>query len=630
MRNTKSKSKNANLLIDKYKSLLTPGFSAPISKWTYDITKSYDWNYEYGPKFTGVFPVRDIKPTKSFLHFKLNSLFGVPAGPLLNSQWIELYSKLGFDILTYKTLRTRSYPAFSMPHMLYVESKKEANKYFGRPFMNRYESLAMTNSFGVPSKDPDVWQEDLKKAINVLKEGQLLIASVMGTREAAKNEEEFVNDHAVCAKLALEAGAQVIEVNLSCPNLHGTGIICYDVKLVERICFQVKNAIGNIPLIAKIGYYSDQIVLKDFVKKTSKYLDGIAAINTIRGDIEDVQMKKPHMRHIESSGVCGQMIRPYGLNMVEQLVKIRKEDNLKLAIIGVGGVTVPDDYDKYISIGADAVQSATGAMMDPLLAYKIYNKELKKRQDYPSLRKLGFSNFQKVIANNQLSNLKNLYLEMIYSKNSYGERNTLQLSSKQFRLKHGERGRKTSSIYLNHRLSLLNDPIDRKLLATLLDQIIHERVLTDGSSKYGVISVSSSSSPELTALMLDLFPESIDRAVILPEHVLNSEYGSHTSIYGHLDDSIPWVLIDDVFTSGKTFENALVKIKKILGKKFDNLKIHGVSLTHRNQENIEIFIKKTSKSVHTLVSLNDLLMHHWKNFSSTQKKLIKKERIELT
>lgn len=613
--------------------LVHQGFSLPKSQWTYNITKSYDWNYEHGPQFHGEFPRREIKPTKKFLSFKINSLFGVPAGPLLNSQWVNLYAKLGFDILTYKTLRTRSYPAFPMPHMLYVEplsaKDKDQQKYFGRPYIKKYEHLAMTNSFGVPSKDPDVWQEDVQKTIHLLGKGQLLIVSVMGTREAAKNDSEFIDDYAKCAMLAIEAGAQVIEVNLSCPNLHGTGVICYDVNLVEKICNQVKNAIGNVPLIAKIGYYSDDKTLRNFVSKANPYLDGIAVINTIRRDIQDVQMKKPIMRKIESSGICGKLIRPYGLTMVERLHKLRTEWKLDLSIIGIGGVTSPEDYDDYLLAGADVVQSATGVMKDPLLAYKIYKQDITQKQDYPLMKSLGSTNFQISINNSDLHDLSKLYLDMIYPHNLPEDKSTLLIDPKPFRLKHGERGRTTSNIYLNHRISLLSDPVDRRLLATLFDTFIRDKVLSGKFTKYGVIAVSASSSPEITALMLDMFPEAVSRTVLLPDHILQTEYGAHTSIYGELDDTIPWILVDDVFTSGKTFKNALNTLKKALGKKYDKMQFYGATLTARNTETIDEFYKDTKRTIHSLVSLNDILKYHWQHFSNTQRKLVTKERNEL-
>src|SRR4249920_572800 len=81
---------------------------------TYDINKSYEWNYRYGPLFKGPYPPeRKIQKQFKLLDFELNSPLGIAAGPLLNSKWIRVYSKLGFDILSYKTVRTRKRPSNS-------------------------------------------------------------------------------------------------------------------------------------------------------------------------------------------------------------------------------------------------------------------------------------------------------------------------------------------------------------------------------------------------------------------------------------------------------------------------------------------------------------------------------------
>jgi len=50
------------------------------------------------------------------------------------------------------------------------------------------------------------------------------------------------------------------------------------------------------------------------------------------------------------------------------LKRLRDETGLDYTIIGVGGVTTPDDYNQYKAFGADAIMSATGAMWNPLLA----------------------------------------------------------------------------------------------------------------------------------------------------------------------------------------------------------------------------------------------------------------------
>jgi dihydroorotate dehydrogenase (NAD+) catalytic subunit len=606
---------------DKYRHLLHPGFSTPISRWTYDITKSYDWNYEHGPQFNGDFPKHKHSGTKQFLTFNVNSLFGVPAGPLLNSEWIGLYAKLGFDILTYKTVRSRPYPAFSTPHMLYVEPGNE--KYNGRPYHVANERLAMTNSFGVPSRDPDVWQEDVQKSLKTLGKGQLLIVGTMGTIEAAKNEEDYIKDFAYTALLAKEAGAPVIEVNLSCPNLASEGQVCFDLSLSEKICDAIKNAIGDTPLLAKIGYYEDDKLLETFVERTHKYVVGYGAINTIRGQINDKQFKKEHMRSISQSGVCGEYIRPFGLSHTEKLNHIRNEKGYEYAVIGIGGVTTPEDYELYLSLGADAVQSATGAMMDPYLAHKIDQKEAEKKTEYDLSKSFGVKHFETITKAHDIEALKKMYMHFVY--NTKEKTNILQIAKKPFQLKHGERGRTSSSIYLNHRQKLLSDVWDRKFLAKIVDMLIRNEV-PKANKGYGIVAATTSSSPELSAEIIHEYPEDVRRVVIFPVEVLQKEKGAHPKMYGELDAAIPWVIFDDVFTSGQTFDETLTFLAKQTKSK---AKLYLVVLTMRGEENLKAFEKKTNHNVISLTTLNDILRYHWKQFTLQEQKLILSERPEV-
>lgn len=619
---------DSNTLLEKYRYITHKGLSIKPTEWSYNIYKSYDWNYEHGPSFNGQYPQRENNFTsKKFLKFKVNSLFGVPAGPLLDSKWIGTYAKLGYDILTYKTVRTKSYSAHPMPHILYVEKNEKKSKksqdFYGKPYLSKYDALTITNSFGVPSKDPDVWQDDVRKSLQLLSRGQLLIVSVMGTHEGLNTQKEFINDFAKCANLAIEAGAPIIEVNLSCPNLHTGGIVCYDIDLSAQICKQIKNVIGDISLIAKIGYYEDDKMLRNFIVQTNKYLDGIAAINTVKGNIKDLQIKKPHMRKLTSSGICGTYIKPYGIDMVSRLFKIRSEWKMNFSIIGIGGVTTPKDYEDYVVAGADAVQSGTGAMMNPYLAKQIYDNETRKKNEYTLVKSIGSSYFNSINGNVNIDSLKKLYMDMVFPKSLPEDQRTLMIREKPFELKHGESGRKTSHIYMNHRNLIYINAWDRRLLVLIFNTLIKNNVLKNNNNdQYGVVSITSSSSPELTALMLDLLSPRISRIVVTPDHILSQEKGAHSAFYGTIKTNSPLIMIDDVFTSGRSFRETL----QLISKNTDKKDIYAVTHLCRNPDMGEKFSKETGCKLFYLTTLDEVLKYHWKNFSQKQKKLILKER----
>ena len=91
----------------------------------YDIHKTYTENAEQGPFFSGAIPKRHpVKPV-DFLGFEINSPIGVPAGPLLNARWIALAAKLGYDVPTYKTIRSYAHPRHALPNVVYVKPVAE-------------------------------------------------------------------------------------------------------------------------------------------------------------------------------------------------------------------------------------------------------------------------------------------------------------------------------------------------------------------------------------------------------------------------------------------------------------------------------------------------------------------------
>lgn len=353
----------------------------------YDIYKTYDQNFDLGP--IGLRNLKKpkfikTKPKYSFLGFPVNLPFGIPAGPLLNSKFVKSAFEFGFDVVHYKTQRSVPFDCNLYPNVLFVQVDGNLTvKKSKRPLLGRTESekkpkeFSITNSFGNPSRGPKMWQDDMKKAIGFAKKGQLLIASIVGTIQKGFNNEDYYNDFAQTSEIASKTGVNIIEVNLSCPNVANEGILCYSEDAVEAICRKTREKIGNKKLLAKIGYFTkDQnYLLEKIVSKISSFADGIAAINTIAAPIVDLNGNQalPGPNRLKS-GVCGASIKWAGLEMVKRLYKLRKKLKKNFAIIGVGGVMTPYDYFEYRKAGADLVQSATGAMWNPYLAYEISTK----------------------------------------------------------------------------------------------------------------------------------------------------------------------------------------------------------------------------------------------------------------
>lgn len=350
----------------------------------YDSAKSYEENFTKGP--FGAFAdgktyQMEAAPQHTFLGHKIYTPFGIPAGPVLNSNFVKSAFEMGFDVVHYKTQRSTTFPCNDFPNVLFVDiegdltPEKAEKPLVGKTHTKKSPSeLSITNSFGNPSKGPEFWVEDLKKAVTYQGNGQLLVMSVVGTIKDGFTDEDYYDDFAKAAELAVSTGVKVIEVNLSCPNVANEGVLCYSPDAVYAICRKVKEKIGNTPLLAKIGYYTQEQdeLLKVIIDKMQPFVAGIAAINTIAAPIVDEKGEQalPGPNRLKS-GVCGASIKWAGLDMTTRLAALRASLHTEFAIVGVGGVMNKEDYLVYRNAGADLVQSATGAMWHPYLALDI-------------------------------------------------------------------------------------------------------------------------------------------------------------------------------------------------------------------------------------------------------------------
>jgi dihydroorotate dehydrogenase len=348
----------------------------------YDPTRTFEDNLLNGPFDDDGRDIREsAEPSYTFLGRKLASPFGIAAGSLPTSRHTDLAFRLGYDMVCYKTQRSDIFPCNPFPNVVGLKldgdltlEKMQQPQVGTTEYATDLSKLTITNSFGVPSRAPDVWTRDLKKAIRGAGKGQMLIMSVVGTIKDGAKAEEYYDDFANTAKLAKDAGVEAVEVNLSCPNVASEGVICYTREAVREICQRTKAAIGQTPLIIKVGYYTpdQQTLLEAILDDVQGYIGAVSAINTLPASVVDENGEQylPGKGRLKS-GTCGAGIKWAGLDMVRRLDSLRKTKGYAYEIIGVGGVMNPVDFQEYRAAGADVVQSVTGAMWNPALASEI-------------------------------------------------------------------------------------------------------------------------------------------------------------------------------------------------------------------------------------------------------------------
>lgn len=345
----------------------------PVER-TYDTGAGYGENYERGPRFASGPPEVPETDWKEFLGRPVRSRLGIAAGLLLNSKWVRGYAERGFDLLTYKTVRSTYRPCYPLPNWVFVkEAADEVGTYYvtERP---PEDPAAISSSvcFGMPSMAPDFWRADVKEAKAGLAEGQVLIVSVVATPEDGWGMEEVAEDFVRCAKWAVEAGADAIEANFSCPNVcSAEGSIYLDVDGSRFIAGRIREAIGQTPLLIKTGYFREEEELAAYLAALDGTVDGVTLVNCIVGKVLHRDGRPVFGEQFAEAGVLGRAIHHSCLDSVRRAAEIISRRGLSLVVAGVGGAATEGDVARYFEAGADAVLMGSAPMYLPDLAAEL-------------------------------------------------------------------------------------------------------------------------------------------------------------------------------------------------------------------------------------------------------------------
>lgn len=353
-----------------------------LSQPIYDIEKSYAENIARGPIFKGPYPNRKWPEENQwidFLGYRIASPLGVPAGPLLSSQWTTLAARLGFDVVTYKTIRSRNYAGHPVPNVIFVKPAAQgANTVLKSNEVPREMcDLSITNSFGMPSMPPLFLQNDIARARDELHRGQVLIVSVVGSPGFSK---DLTEDFVITAQMAKDAGAQVIEANFSCPNVSSKeGCLYADPENSYHIASAIAKAIAPTPLLIKVGKYSDISLFRKVATALARAnVRGICGINSVSMSVVDDKGKPALGIGRETSGICGEVIRPAAIEFLTQAHRMIAQEKLDLELVGCGGITEPHHFDEFLGAGARVAMSATGMMWNPYLAAQWHQEERRR------------------------------------------------------------------------------------------------------------------------------------------------------------------------------------------------------------------------------------------------------------
>lgn len=295
---------------------------------------------------------------------KVGNPIGLASGPAPNYKWLEFFAKLGYGVITYKTMRDRRWDGHGLPNLMHVSGD------FRHHFVaSDRVTGSITNSLGMPTPEPNSWKEDARRVAEANGD-RFFVMSVTATVGEGDGEHEVLSQFSELALEGKRAGADAVELNLSCPNvLPGEGGETFrDPRLSGRVVDAVRRSVGSdYPVLAKVGYLNDY---SEFVERTYDERVGYVAINSVPGIVRNSSGEVLFKDRGGRAGICGAAIRDRARRAVSNLASLRRGIR-HFEIAGLGGVLGTEDAIALMDRGADVIESATGALLNPCLALEM-------------------------------------------------------------------------------------------------------------------------------------------------------------------------------------------------------------------------------------------------------------------
>lgn len=336
----------------------------------YDAAQTYQWNYDHAPELpAGIEPPVEVSGDWTFCGRRVGSPLGMPAGPLLNGKWILYYSALGFDVLTYKTVRSVFRECYDLPNLQPVTTGQLAGDEAEVPAQHEMNG-SWAVAFGMPSMTPDDWRKDIAWTRRTLPKEKLLSVSVVGTVQPGWSLSDLANDYARCAKWAVESGADAIESNFSCPNVSTCdGQLYQQPDDAAVVAARVRDAIGHKPYLIKVGRTTTAEEVERLIDAVAPFVNGFAMTNSIATQVRTAD--GGFLFDGERRGICGDATRTASLEQTRMFSDYIRRKNLPCSVIGVGGASTAQHVRDYLAAGAESVHIATAAMINPAIALDI-------------------------------------------------------------------------------------------------------------------------------------------------------------------------------------------------------------------------------------------------------------------
>lgn len=173
-----------------------------------------------------------------------------------------------------------------------------------------------------------------------------------------------LEDYVQGAKLLNSQPIDMIELNISCPNVKAGGMAFGIKNEVAREVVRAVRAVIDLPLVVKLSPNAEDIVGMAKVCE-EEGADGVSLVNTFKAMAIDIHKKKPVFENVYA-GLSGPAIKPIALRMVHEVCK-----NVNIPVMGMGGISNAKDAIEFIMAGATCVQIGTANFVNPKIGLEI-------------------------------------------------------------------------------------------------------------------------------------------------------------------------------------------------------------------------------------------------------------------
>ena len=232
----------------------------------------------------------------------------------------------------------------------------------------------LVNAMGLPNPGIDAYAQEIRHTKAILTVP--LIVSVYGYS---------AEEYAETARKAAEAGADAVELNVSCPHVKETGSeIGQNPAVLAEVVRKVKAAVHK-PVIAKLSpNVTDIVAIAEVAVKAGA--DALTAVNTVKAMAVDAETALPVLSN-KRGGLSGLAIKPIALRCVYDIC-----ERVKVPVMGCGGITTWRDAVEFLVAGASAVQIGTAIALKNSAMFGTVNRGV---ANY--VKKKGFRSINEIV-----------------------------------------------------------------------------------------------------------------------------------------------------------------------------------------------------------------------------------------